>query len=250
MHFVRGRRLSDLYALAPYRVCALPHSKTRLLRYEAADCTSTELASTDEPPGGESLMPSSVRRRPQSPRRLGSLAHRRRPSPIEAAVSQPAEFVEVPETVAPASQGIVAAPTPGVEQPVTTDNSAEEVDKPARAPRATRPRRAKAAPKGGSRRSTREDEKVANVAPSEEPTVAAQAPFEEPNAAEIASAGEASATEPAPLDDGSVTKLTPPEDAQAAAPWRPDETSPVPLRPLFEPEPFVRQQRAAFGRKA
>ena len=174
----------------------------------------------------------------------------RRPSPIEAAVSQPAEFVEVPETVAPASQGIVAAPTPGVEQPVTTDNSAEEVDKPARAPRATRPRRAKAAPKGGSRRSTREDEKVANVAPSEEPTVAAQAPFEEPNAAEIASAGEASATEPAPLDDGSVTKLTPPEDAQAAAPWRPDETSPVPLRPLFEPEPFVRQQRAAFGRKA
>ena len=30
----------------------------------------------------------------------------------------------------------------------------------------------------------------------------------------------------------------------------PDETEYVPATPLFEPEPFLRQQRAAFGRKA
>ena len=30
----------------------------------------------------------------------------------------------------------------------------------------------------------------------------------------------------------------------------PDEPEYVPATPLFEPEPFVRQQRAAFGRKA
>jgi hypothetical protein len=63
--------------------------------------------------------------------------------------------------------------------------------------------------------------------------------------------------ESAQADGSKITEMTKPDEANVAemmplneVPRRPEESSPVPLRPLFEPEPFVRQQRAAFGRKA
>ncbi len=40
------------------------------------------------------------------------------------------------------------------------------------------------------------------------------------------------------------------EKAEVAAPLPAEEAPHVPLAPLFEPEPFARQQRAMFGRKA
>jgi len=54
-------------------------------------------------------------------------------------------------------------------------------------------------------------------------------------------------------DEEMVTEAAPPEEAEVVVPEHSDEpayTPLAPLAPLFEPEPFVRQHRAAFGRKA
>jgi hypothetical protein len=162
--------------------------------------------------------------------------------------SQSIELPRVEETLVPVSEASLIPPV-AAEQQLPSDSSKEKAE-PA-APRPTRARRAKAAPKGARRRpAAREEEKVAALAPVEEVKVGQPAPSEEANVAEAGASGEAEVTETTPLDETQVTRLTPPEDAQATAPRRPEETSPVPLRPLFDPEPFLRQQRAAFGRKA
>jgi uncharacterized cupredoxin-like copper-binding protein len=78
----------------------------------------------------------------------------------------------------------------------------------------------------GSRRDRRETEpEVAQIAPGPEPEIVAAAEEAEPEAAE-----------PKPAMHIVDTALNEPEY--------------VPATPLFETEPFVRQQRAAFGRKA
>ena len=101
----------------------------------------------------------------------------------------------------------------------TTDETMEDVKlvEPA-APRASKARRARAPRKGGGRRvSEPKESKGTERAPPEEADVAVPAAIEEP---------------------------------EAAAPLPTEEEAHFPLTPLFEPEPFARQQRTVFGRKA
>lgn len=172
----------------------------------------------------------------------------RRPKPAVAAASETAELATVPETVIPAIQPIVA-PTPPPEAKATLSDRVGERDTvEAPAARPSRARRAKAASKGGGRAARTTKAKVSDVVAPPELTLSEPAPAE--NVIEIAAPAEAKAAQPTPIDETPVTSLTPPEKTQPAVPQRPDEASPVPLRPLFEPEPFLRQQRAAFGRKS
>jgi hypothetical protein len=86
-------------------------------------------------------------------------------------------------------------------------------------------------------------EPVAEAAPKRKrkssrsaPKVAPPAPEPEPEAVEVVA-----------LAEPEVVELQP---AMRIVDSAPDESDYVPATPLFEPEPFVRQQRAAFGRKA
>ena len=173
----------------------------------------------------------------------------RRPKPAAAAASKTTELATVPETVMPAMPPIIASPPPGQGQATVTNKVDERDGVEAPAARPTRARRAKAASKGGGRATRTTKAKVTEVA-APELTLSEPAPAEKPNPIEVAAPAEPKATQPTPIDETPVTSLTPPEKTQPAVPQRPDETSPVPLRPLFEPEPFLRQQRAAFGRKS
>jgi hypothetical protein len=163
----------------------------------------------------------------------------RRPKPNLAAPSKSVELARIPEPVVPATEATFVPLAPA--EQLTTENDIEQVEKAEPTPpRASRTRKTRAAPKGTRRRaSAREEEKVIELSPPEQVQATEIAPPEQTPVVEVA-----------PPDEVNVVEPTPPEDSQVAAPWRSDETSPVPLRPLFEPEPFVRQQRAAFGRKA
>lgn len=112
-----------------------------------------------------------------------------------------------------------SAPLAAAEQLATTDKAVEEVElvKPA-APSESKARRAKAPRKSGARRASE---------PKEEKVI-----------------------ERAPLEEAEVAEPVDIEKADVALPLSPEEDSHVPLAPLFEPEPFARQQRAVFGRKA
>lgn len=86
------------------------------------------------------------------------------------------------------------------------------------------------APKAKRRRSSKKAQPVAEVEPVvETEPLDSGTPLSEVESTEESEPFEAEPTEPEPYDD-------------------PEEHSPV--TPLFEPEPFVRQQRAVFGRKA
>lgn len=138
--------------------------------------------------------------------------------PAEAAMDEPTLAFDQPQTVA---------------EPVVEDKP-EPV-----APRPTRARRAKSAPKAGRSRTKAREQKVAEPAPVEETMIP-----------ELVLPAEPEVTEPDPPQEPQVVRLTPPEAVPPpAAPVR-EETPPIPLTPLFEPQPFVRQQRGAFGRKA
>jgi hypothetical protein len=110
-------------------------------------------------------------------------------------------------------------PLAAADQPVPTDKTVEEVKLvELAAPRASKGRQAKAPRKGGGRRAGEPKEsKVTERASPEEAKVAASLAIEK---------------------------------AEVAAPLPPEEAAHIPLAPLFEPEPFARQQRAVFGRKA
>ena len=51
-------------------------------------------------------------------------------------------------------------------------------------------------------------------------------------------------------DEAKVTELAPPPEVEAPWPTPPEEVAHLHIEPLFEPEPFVRMPRQAFGRKA
>jgi hypothetical protein len=105
------------------------------------------------------------------------------------------------------------------EQLATTDEAVEEVELvKLAAPPGSKIRRAKAPRKSGGRRAS------------------------EPK--------ETKATERAPLVEAEVAVPVDVEEVEVAPPLPPEEEAHVPLAPLFEPEPFARQQRAVFGRKA
>ena len=159
----------------------------------------------------------------------------RRRKPTIAAVSQVTEVASASENAVPAIQPTFAPPaTP--EQQVTTGKGAEEGEKTEPEATPSRPRRAKTAPKGARQRSSaRAAEKVTELAPVDEVKIAEPSQAEEPKITEVAKPEEANVAELTALNE---------------APRRPEESSPVPIRPLFEPEPFVRLQRAGFGRKA
>jgi hypothetical protein len=119
---------------------------------------------------------------------------------------------------------LLAEPDSGVplvaaDQLATTDMAVKEV-KPATpaAPPESKSRRAKAPRKSGGRRAS------------------------EPK--------ETKATERAPLEEAEVAVPVDIEKADVDLPLPPEEEAHIPLTPLFEPEPFARQQRAVFGRKA
>ena len=159
--------------------------------------------------------------------------------PAVAAERQQVATATDRETAVPGHQETLAL-SPPAELQLTAETNVQQVakaDPPA--PKATRARKTKAAPKAGRRRaSAREETKVVEVAPPEEANVTEFVP-EEPKVVELIRPEEPKTAEPAPS-----------EDAQAPTPPPPDETAPIPLTPLFDPKPFVRQQRAAFGRKA
>jgi hypothetical protein len=83
---------------------------------------------------------------------------------------------------------------------------------------------------------SRKPRKPAGARDTRELAVVEAEPDAEPEVAEIAD-------EPAP-------EVAEPEPVLHVVDTAPDEPEYVPATPLFEPEPFVRQQRAAFGRKA
>ena len=110
-------------------------------------------------------------------------------------------------------------PLAATNQTVTTDVTTEEVKLVGlAAPRGSKGQRAKAPRKGGGRRAS------------------------EPKESKV--------TERAPPEEAEVAVLVAIEKAEVAAPLPPEEAPHVPLAPLFEPEPFARQHRARFGRKA
>lgn len=117
------------------------------------------------------------------------------------------------------------------------------------APRASRARRAKSAPKASRGRTKVREEKVAEPAATEEAMVL-ESPPEEAVVVEPTPPPEPEVAAPPPPSAAQVVKLTPPENVQPPAPPPAEETPPAPLTPLFEPQPFVRQQRGMFGRKA
>ncbi len=117
----------------------------------------------------------------------------------------------------------------GADQPLPWGTAPEEAElvEPA-APPAEAGRRKGGSRKGNGRRaSAPKVAKLVAPAPAEVAEVAPQAP-EEPEVATFVPPAEVDVSEFAP----------------------PDEAARVPHAPLFEPEPFARQQRAVFGRKA
>lgn len=141
-----------------------------------------------------------------------------RRNPVSAADPERIDFAtdQHSSLLAPLDSGL---PLAEASQKVTTDMTMEEVKLvELAAPRESKGRRAKAPRKGGGRRASEPKEsKVTECAPPEEAEVAVPVAIEK---------------------------------AEVAAPLPSEEAPHVPLAPLFEPEPFARQQRAMFGRKA
>jgi hypothetical protein len=129
--------------------------------------------------------------------------------------------------LAPLDSGV---PLAAADQQGTADKTIEQVKLvELAAPRASKGLRAKAPRKGDGRRASE----------SKEPKVTERAPPEE---AEVGV--------PVAIEEAEVAVPLAIEKAEVAAPLLPEEVAHAPLAPLFEPEPFARQQRAVFGRKA
>jgi hypothetical protein len=145
----------------------------------------------------------------------------------EAAEPQRIDFEPVTETVLPAIQDVVV-PFEVPVQPLTAGNSIEEEDAEPAAPKSKSGRRTKAPRKSISRRASAPGAvKVAELVP--------------PEAAEV--------TEFVPAEEAEVTGFASQEELDAAEFPPPEETAPPHIAPLFEPEPFARMPRRAFGRR-
>lgn len=139
---------------------------------------------------------------------------------IEAEEPQRIEF----EAPAPEAEEVVAVPEPQAVIKAVVEE-VEPVEPPA--PRASAGRRKGGSRKGSGRRAKGSDE--ANVVELVQP-----AELEPQQADEV---------EPIPLEDSSLE----PEGLDEISM---DEMPHAPVVPLFEPEPFARQHRVSFGRKA
>lgn len=168
--------------------------------------------------------------------------------PTAVADPKPTERAMEQEAPGPARQEAFVSPV-WPEQHPAADSVAEVVKAEPAAPRPTRAAKTKAPRKPARRRTSVRDEKVTEL-PSAPVEVIEVTPPEDTNATEVVPPQEPQVTEPAPSEDTNVTRLAPPENVPAAPPPAADEAAPVPLTPLFDPKPFVRQQRTAFGRKS
>lgn len=142
-----------------------------------------------------------------------------RRNPAVAVEPQRIEFPPEAQIDLPAGQDADAPMVVAADPQPTTDNAVEETQpiEPA-TPRASAGRPAKAPRKGGGRR--------ANA----------------PKAAKI--------TGLPTSDEAEAPEIESPEEMEVAEPVSFEEAAHISHAPLFEPEPFVRQQRAVFGRKA
>lgn len=136
---------------------------------------------------------------------------------VDMAGRKPVAVVQ--ETAEPASKPMAVAA-----QPATEELVAEET-----APAPRKARQPKPPRKTASRRSgTAKEAKAAETVPAEETEIVELVPDEGPATVVPMVFDEAAPVEPLPYDE------------------EPHAT----LAPLFEPEPFVRQQRTVFGRKS
>jgi len=149
--------------------------------------------------------------------RLFDLAHG---EPAEAAEPQRIDFAtdeqdDVPNGLDVVVPMVVAEPLMVAVDSIEDVEAAESV-----APHASESRRAKTPRKSGGGRKARasKDAKVVEIAPFEE--------------------------------EAEVTPASHIEDVEADLPEAFEEEHHAPLAPLFEPEPYARMQRPAFGRKA
>ena len=151
-----------------------------------------------------------------------------RRDPAAAEEPQRIDFVAEREVDLSAEQSVVV-PMVAAEPVVIAEPMVEpaELMEP-EAPRPAKARRAKASRKAGGRKAAAKETKVAEVMPSEPAAVVAFASSDEVEATDFAM------PEDMELDD--MPSLEEPAHPQIA--------------PLFEPEPFARMPRRAFGRKA
>ena len=136
--------------------------------------------------------------------------------PVPAEEPQRIEF----EPEAPAASPIVPVNEEplSVVEPMSTPSSNEEPEPVSQAPRASAGRRKGGSRKGSGRRASAPKAKVVELALAE---------TELPDAGEVAV----------------------PDELEFEPPVAAEEPSHIPHAPLFEPEPYVRMPRAAFGRR-
>ncbi len=165
-----------------------------------------------------------------------------RSSPIETVEPQRIEFEPEVQCELPAYQNVVVPmvavePEPAFDQAVEDAEAVEPV-----APQAKRPRRAKAPRKAdGLRASAAKRAKVVEIDEQQATDVVVPMASAENEVVVPMAPAEAEVPEPMAPEEGEMAEQTASE-----------ETAHIPLAPLFEPAPYVhvRQQRAAFGRKA
>lgn len=165
-----------------------------------------------------------------------------RSGPVEAVEPQRTELEPEVPCELPAYQNVVVPmvavePEPTIEATVRDAELVEPV-----APQAKRPRRAKAPRKAdGLHASAAKRAKVVEIDAPEATKVVVP----------MASA-ETEVVVPMAHEEAEVAEPMAPEEGEMAEQTASEEAAHIPLAPLFEPAPYVhvRQQRAAFGRKA
>lgn len=89
---------------------------------------------------------------------------------------------------------------------------------------------------------------VESAAPQTKPDSKAKAP-RKGGGRKVSAAKSAKIIELAPPEDAEVTELSSPEEAEVSDFVVPDDMTHAHIEPLFEPDPFVRMPRRAFGRR-
>ena len=150
----------------------------------------------------------------------------RRPMPARVAAPEPVEVATVVKDTPPQAEVPVIEfdPAPSVESPREEVEPADEATL----------RTGSGRRKGGSRKSNGRRASVTKGAKPSAPT-----PIVVPEVATLAPLGPTEVAAEASLEDLDVSEVA-----------SIDETARAPLAPLFEPEPFARQHRTVFGRKA
>lgn len=94
-----------------------------------------------------------------------------------------------------------------------------------------------------------QEERAPAVETVEEPKPAVKPKASRPKAARKGGPREAKPPKEAPVAEPALIEEPTTAESPIADPVA-EEMTPIPLEPLFEPQPFVRQQHAVFGRKS